>query len=141
MIVMAQSASVVPKNYTRMSCFSLWNTRVAQLDLVLPLFTATAATMLVKIEQPRARSAPARSVLFVCEAQAHSLPISSVPRPTDFKKSLAYGVVRNGLHFHARTCSRSDNKYTGRCLLCLSLDKPCFPGRRRLIHWRQWYLL
>jgi hypothetical protein len=33
----------------------------------------------------------------VCEPQAHSLPISSVPRPTDFKKSLAYSAVRNGL--------------------------------------------
>ena len=67
------------------------------------------------------------------EPQAHSLPISSVPRPTDFKKSLAYSAVRNGLYFQARTCFWSDNKYTGRCLICLSLDKPCFPGRR-LIH-------
>lgn len=33
----------------------------------------------------------------MCEPQAHSLPISSVPRPTDFKKSLAYSAVRNGL--------------------------------------------
>ena len=50
------------QNYTWISCFSLWNTRVAQLDLVIPLFTATAATMLVKIEQPWACSAPARSL-------------------------------------------------------------------------------
>jgi hypothetical protein len=69
----------------------------------------------------------------VFESQAHSLPISSVPPPPDFKKSLAYSAVRNGLYFQARTCSWSDNKYTGRCLLCLSLDKPCFPGRR-LMH-------
>ena len=86
-------------------------------------------------------SAPAPSLRSVlCVNRRHILYlISSIPRPTDFKKSLAYSVLRNGLYFQARTCSWSDNKYTGRCPLCLSLDKPCFPGRR-LIHWRQWYL-
>jgi hypothetical protein len=87
-------------------------------------------------------SAPAPSLRSVlCVNRRHILYlIPSIPLPTDFKKSLAYSALRNGLYFQARTCTWSDNTYTGRCLLCLSLDKPCFPGRR-LIHWRQWYLL
>ena len=80
-------------------------------------------------------------VTHVYEPQAHSLPVSSILHLTAFKTSLEYGAVTNGLYFLARTCPWSDNKYTGWCLLCLSLDKPPFPGRRRLVRLCQWYHL
>lgn len=49
---------------------------LAQLDWVITLFTATAETMLVKIEQPGVCSAPARnsrSALCVCVNRRHIL--------------------------------------------------------------------